>query len=313
VVGLGKQFRKLEAVRQLTFGVRPGECFGLLGVNGAGKTTTFRMLTGEEVPSRGGASILGHPLRSARRRFLGRVGYCPQADAILPQLTGRELLRLMCRARGVAPRALEDEVHRWSRFFGIQELIDRQSGGYSGGNKRKLNVAMALVGDPPVVLLDEPSTGVDPVARRNLWTIIRRIQRNGQAVVLTSHSMEECEALCDRLAIMVNGQFQCFGSSQHLKSRFAQGFTVLARLQGEDVARRVKAWVGERLPGVTVQDEYTGFIHFHVARVWAWSQLFRVMESARRELPGLEDYTVSQTSLEQVFLSFARQQDGALR
>jgi ABC-type multidrug transport system ATPase subunit len=90
------------------------------------------MLTGEEVPSQGGASILGHPLRSARRRFLGQVGYCPQADAILPQLTGRELLRLMCRARGVAPRAVEDEVHRWSHFLGIQELVDRQSGDYSG-------------------------------------------------------------------------------------------------------------------------------------------------------------------------------------
>lgn len=114
--------------------------------------------------------------------------------------------------------------------MGIQEYIDRASGSYSGGNKRKLNVAMSLVAEPPIIFLDEPSTGVDPVARRNLWKIIQRIQAAGQSVILTSHSMEECEALCDRLAIMVNGQFQCFGSVPHLKNKFALGFTILAKL-----------------------------------------------------------------------------------
>ena len=114
--------------------------------------------------------------------------------------------------------------------MGIQEYIDRASGSYSGGNKRKLNVAMSLVAEPPIIFLDEPSTGVDPVARRNLWKIIQRIQAAGQSVILTSHSMEECEALCDRLAIMVNGQFQCFGTVPHLKNKFALGFTILAKL-----------------------------------------------------------------------------------
>ena len=120
---------------------------------------------------------------------------------------------------------------RWTNFLGIQEYIDRASGSYSGGNKRKLNVAMSLVAEPPIIFLDEPSTGVDPVARRNLWKIIQRIQAAGQSVILTSHSMEECEALCDRLAIMVNGQFQCFGSVPHLKNKFALGFTILAKLK----------------------------------------------------------------------------------
>ena len=225
------------------------------------------MLTGDEVASDGSASILGHQLDLNRRSFLSQIGYCPQFDSIIPQLTGRELLRLMCRVRGVAPHAIEAEVERWTDFLGIQEYIDRQSGSYSGGNKRKLNVAMSLVGEPPIVFLDEPSTGVDPVARRNLWSIIGGIQkmmiivmiilvmitttggiqRNGQSVVLTSHSMEECEALCDRLAIMVNGQFQvvivtmmmmrmlivhfqCFGSSSHLKNKFGKGFTILTKI-----------------------------------------------------------------------------------
>ena len=146
---------------------------------------TFRMLTGDEVASDGSASILGHQLDLNRRSFLSQIGYCPQFDSIIPQLTGRELLRLMCRVRGVAPHAIEAEVERWTDFLGIQEYIDRQSGSYSGGNKRKLNVAMSLVGEPPIVFLDEPSTGVDPVARRNLWSIIGGIQKNGQSVVLT--------------------------------------------------------------------------------------------------------------------------------
>ena len=146
---------------------------------------TFRMLTGDEVASDGSASILGHQLDLNRRSFLSQIGYCPQFDSIIPQLTGRELLRLMCRVRGVAPHAIEAEVERWTDFLGIQEYIDRQSGSYSGGNKRKLNVAMSLVGEPPIVFLDEPSTGVDPVARRNLWAIIGGIQKNGQSVVLT--------------------------------------------------------------------------------------------------------------------------------
>ena len=123
------------------------------------------------------------------------------------------------------------EVDKWTRFLGIEEYIDRASGSYSGGNKRKLNVAMSLVAEPPVIFLDEPSTGVDPVARRNLWKIIQQIQAAGQSVILTSHSMEECEALCDRLAIMVNGQFQCFGTVNHLKNKFALGFTILTKLK----------------------------------------------------------------------------------
>jgi len=271
VFGLQKKFRRLEAVKELSFGVKSGECFGLLGINGAGKTTTFRMLTGDETASKGNASILSTQLNSSRRKFLQQIGYCPQFDSIIPQLTGKELLTLMCRVRGVQPHRVEREVQRWTHFLGIQEYIERESGSYSGGNKRKLNVAMALVGEPPLIFLDEPSTGVDPVARRNLWKIIKKIQMNGQSVVLTSHSMEECEALCDRLAIMVNGQFQCFGTNNHLKNKFAQGFTILTKLKASagaeaseddtaskdaENANQLKEFVSANLTNVEVKDEH---------------------------------------------------------
>ena len=333
VFGLKKKFRHLAAVKDVSFGVKTGECFGLLGINGAGKTTTFRMLTGDETPSTGEAEILSTNLGSARRKFLSQVqtffftfssliifaqiGYCPQFDSIIPELTGRELLSLMARVRGVQLDRVAEEVDRWTQFLGIQEYIDRASGSYSGGNKRKLNVAMSLVAEPPVIFLDEPSTGVDPVARRNLWRIIQRIQAAGQSVILTSHSMEECEALCDRLAIMVNGQFQCFGSVPHLKNKFALGFTILTKLKlgaSEDAddsqIASLKDFVSSNLPNVEVKDEHKGYIHFHVqSPVTPWSTLFRVMEDAKTEMtPFLEEYSISQTTLEQVFLNFAKKQ-----
>merc|ERR1712029_140541 len=166
-----------------------------------------------------------------------------------------------------------EEVDKWTQFLGIQEYIDRASGSYSGGNKRKLNVAISLVAEPPIIFLDEPSTGVDPVARRNLWKIIQQIQSAGQSVILTSHSMEECEALCDRLAIMVNGQFQCFGTVPHLKNKFALGFTVLTKLrvsghseeseEGDQTMSTLKDFVISNLTNVEVKDEHRGYIHFH--------------------------------------------------
>ena len=176
--------------------------------------------------------------------------------------------------------------------MGIQEYIDRASGSYSGGNKRKLNVAMSLVAEPPIIFLDEPSTGVDPVARRNLWKIIQRIQAAGQSVILTSHSMEECEALCDRLAIMVPGG----GPSDDMDDLQA--------------AASLKDFVESNLQNVEVKDEHKGYIHFHVqSPSTPWSTLFRVMEDAKKEMtPTLEEYSISQTTLEQVFLNFAKKQ-----
>eukprot|EP00095_Tigriopus_kingsejongensis_P011912 maker-scaffold111_size354240-snap-gene-2.29 protein:Tk11912 transcript:maker-scaffold111_size354240-snap-gene-2.29-mRNA-1 annotation:"atp-binding cassette sub-family a member 3" len=275
VSNLQKSFGKFVAVDELSFGVHKGECFGLLGINGAGKTTTFRMLTGDEEVDSGRAFLGGQSLLSNRRQFLRQIGYCPQFDSIIDVLTG-------------------------------------------GGNKRKLNVALALMGSPSVLFLDEPTTGVDPVARRRLWDVIEAIRKRGQSIVLTSHSMEECEALCQRLAIMVNGQFQCLGTSSHLKSKYAQGFTILLKLNTRDiegssgeVMARAKDFVMSSLLLVSIKDEHKDYVHFHVSHTETkWEQLFQTMEDLKALLGEsvVEDYSVSQTTLEQVFLSFAKQQ-----
>ena len=174
------------------------------------------------------------------------------------------------------PNQIEEEVNHWISEVGIEEYADRKCATYSGGNKRKLNVAQALVADPPIVFLDEPSSGVDPASRRKLWNIIRRVQKNGQAVILTSHSMEECDELCTRLGIMVNGQFQCFGPTRYLKQKFGQGFTILTKLntqqqnnyESSSTMESFKEHVIDQFDGCEVKDER------QVNIVWSYDESF---------------------------------------
>ncbi|KXZ53111.1 hypothetical protein GPECTOR_7g1001 [Gonium pectorale] len=214
----------LVAVRGLWLGVPAGECFGLLGVNGAGKTTTFRVLTGEVLPDAGDAAVGGHSVRTHLAAARRQLGYCPQFEALPGAMTGREVAAMYARLRGVPEPCVGPLVSRLLTRLGLGAAADTACGGYSGGMRRKLGVAVALVGDPRVTALDEPSTGMDPGARRGLWSCLRsEVLGAGRSVLLTSHSMEECEALCGRLTIMAAGRLRCLGSPQHLKGRFGGG------------------------------------------------------------------------------------------
>ncbi|XP_008296944.1 retinal-specific ATP-binding cassette transporter-like [Stegastes partitus] len=221
----------IPAVDRICVGVSPGECFGLLGVNGAGKTTTFKMLTGDIDVTSGEASVAGHSILTDILDVHQNMGYCPQFDAIDELLTGREHLHLYARLRGV-PESEISRVAEWAiQKLGLSEYAGRSAGTYSGGNKRKLSTAIAMIGCPALVLLDEPTTGMDPLSRRFLWNSIMSVIQDRRAVVLTSHSMEECEALCTRLAIMVNGSFKCLGTIQHLKYKFGDGYVVTMKIR----------------------------------------------------------------------------------
>jgi len=237
VKDLSKSFGKLipiQAVNRLSFGVHKEECFGLLGVNGAGKTTTFRMLIGDETVSDGNAWIDYLDLRNNMKDFQKQIGYCPQFDALLDKITGRETLYLFARLRGMPESTICSYVNDLVKMVDLGKHVDKCTETYSGGNRRKLSLAMALCAAPPVIFLDEPTSGVDPSARRKIWSTLAYMQENHKsAIILTSHSMEECEALCSRIAIMVNGEFKCLGSVQHLRSKFGQGFTVMAKLKRE--------------------------------------------------------------------------------
>ncbi|XP_075638014.1 ABC transporter A family member 1 isoform X1 [Castanea sativa] len=210
------------AVQSLTFSVQAGECFGFLGTNGAGKTTTLSMLSGEESPTDGTAFIFGKDIRSNPKAARQHIGYCPQFDALLEFLTVREHLELYARIKGLPEYRIDDVVMEKLLEFDLLKHADKPSFSLSGGNKRKLSVAIAMIGDPPIVILDEPSTGMDPLAKRFMWEVISRLstRRGKTAVILTTHSMNEAQALCTRIGIMVGGRLRCIGSPQHLKTRF---------------------------------------------------------------------------------------------
>ncbi|KAH6817747.1 ATP-binding cassette A1 [Perilla frutescens var. frutescens] len=218
----GKQLGPKIAVHSLTFSVHEGECFGFLGTNGAGKTTTLSMLSGEEYPSDGTAYIFGKDIRSNPKAARQHIGYCPQFDALLEFVTAREHLELYARIKGVPEYELENVVMEKLMEFDLLKHADKPSYALSGGNKRKLSVAIAMIGDPPVVILDEPSTGMDPIAKRFMWEVLSRLstRRGKTALILTTHSMNEAQALCTRIGIMVGGKLRCIGSPQHLKNRF---------------------------------------------------------------------------------------------
>lgn len=311
--GLEKQYSQgsfrppVRAVDGLWLGIPEGECFGLLGVNGAGKTTTFSMLTGETMPNEGSAYICGHSMQREMAKARQLVGYCPQFDALAGTLTGREVLRMYGRLRGVPSQYLEPMVDNLLQRLGLGQYADRVCDSYSGGNKRKLSVAIALVGDPPAVLMDEPSTGMDPGAKRFLWDLIQKqVVDAGHTVILTSHSMEECEALCTRIGIMTAGRLRCLGTVQHLKNRFGAGYCLDMRLQPARIEDAV-AFLQRQCPTAQLLNRTADRLSFSIPQQGLdLPALFAAVESNRSTLQ-IEDYSLSQTTLEQVFVALAQQ------
>ncbi|XP_046904791.1 phospholipid-transporting ATPase ABCA1-like isoform X1 [Hypomesus transpacificus] len=301
--------KKVPAVDRVCVGVPAAECFGLLGINGAGKTTTFKMLTGDIAVSGGEAFLNGYSIRTQMRDVHQNMGYCPQFDAINDLLTGREHLEFYARLRGVAEKEVAMVAEWGIQKLGLLKYSNKSAGTYSGGNKRKLSTAMALIGCPPVVFLDEPTTGMDPKARRFLWDCILSVIKEGRSVILTSHSMEECEALCTRMAIMVNGRFVCLGSIQHLKSRFGEGYTLIVRVGGSPpTLAPVEEFVQDTFPGSVLKEKHHNTLQYQLPHSeGALATIFSQFTTHQERL-AVEDYSVSQTTLDQVFVNFAKHQ-----
>ncbi|XP_068958059.1 phospholipid-transporting ATPase ABCA7 [Petaurus breviceps papuanus] len=235
------------------------------------------------------------------------MGYCPQFDAITELLTGREHLEFFSRLRGVPEGEVAQVAQLGLTRLGLLQYADQPSGGYSGGNKRKLSTAIALVGGPPVIFLDEPTTGMDPRARRFLWNSVLGVVKEGRSVVLTSHSMEECEALCTRLAIMVNGRFRCLGSAQHLKNRFGEGYTVSLRVPTSHPGP-AQDFVEASFPGAVLKEHHGCLLRYQLPT--GHCPLARLFSELATHSPrlGIEDFSVTQTTLDQVFVYFAKDQ-----
>jgi ATP-binding cassette, subfamily A (ABC1), member 3 len=205
-------------------------CLLFSSPTGAGKTTTMQMLTAEFPPTSGDATLSGFSIATEPQKTRRRIGYCPQFDAHFAQLSGRNHVELYASIKGIPAEFVKEAAANKLKEVGLSEYdSDRLCVNYSGGMKRRLSLACATIGQPQIVFLDECSTGVDPVARREIWQLVSDmvsggIEQERASVILTTHSMEECEALCPRIGIMANGRLRCLGSAQHLKNKFGQGF-----------------------------------------------------------------------------------------
>lgn len=321
VNGLTKVYseKKFKAVDQLSFVVDKREFFGLLGVNGAGKSTTFKMLTGELRPTNGNSYIGSYDVDSQRGQYLKQIGYCPQQDALIDNLTGYEMLELFARLRGIPEDKIHPAVEDTLDKLGLKRISLIDCNNYSGGNKRRLSVGMALIGAPEVVFLDEPTSGVDPRSRRRLWsTLIEFQQLTKSAIVMTSHSMNECECLCDRVAIMVGGQFKVLGSIQYLRTKLSQGFSLVLKLKPDNLkqlkdltksSEQIHDYMKKSFSSseIKLKDLHQTIIQYHIepSKELTWSKMLLQLEKAKTEL-DLEDYQItSDASLESIFLSLA--------
>ena len=334
VLHLTKAFGKTVAVEDVSFGVRRGEVFGLLGPNGAGKSTTIGVIRGDLKPSDNGGDVFIENISVRRKPAQARthLGVCPQFDA-MDSLSVEEHLAFYARVRGVPCVAANVEAVLGA--VGLLAFRRRMGAALSGGNKRKLSLGIALMGNPGVVLLDEPSSGLDVAAKRVLWRTLDAVV-HGRSIVLTTHSMEEADRLCQRAAILAR-RLLTVGSSDELRRRHGRRYYVHVLLRSAhhtdaDEAERSKAWVLETFPGAEIEgDVFYGQLRFSVpvegstasgtapepgpsdvnaisqdppapARRSGIAALFAALERSKAEV-GFDDYSVSQTTLDQVFLS----------
>ncbi len=214
--GLRKSYGALEVVSGVNLAVERGECFGLLGPNGAGKTTTLRLCLGLSVPDAGEIELLGEPVPARAREARAGVGVVPQFDNLDPDFTVAENLLVFGRYFGLSAREVAQRIPPLLEFAGLEGRADARINTLSGGMKRRLTLARALVNDPQLLFMDEPTTGLDPQARHLIWERLRRLTQEGKTLVLTTHFMEEAERLCHRLAIMDRGRIIAEGSPRAL-------------------------------------------------------------------------------------------------
>lgn len=218
VTGLSRQYPDKTAVDNISFSVDKGSIFSLLGVNGAGKTTTIKMLCGLTRPTGGEAYVLSHSIHTELDEVKKLVNISPQDTSVASRLTVRENLEFIAGIYGADRKKQREKADEMIQYFHLQEVADRRAKVLSGGWQRKLSIAMALITEPQIIFLDEPTLGLDVLARRELWEVIRRMKEK-ITIILTTHYMAEAESLSDKVAVMVDGRIKAMGSVEELKEQ----------------------------------------------------------------------------------------------
>jgi ABC-2 type transport system ATP-binding protein len=300
VDGLEKRYKDVQALAGVSFSVRAGEVFGLLGPNGAGKSTTVRILCTLTHPDAGRAEVAGHDVRRESAAVRRAIGYVPQDSGVDQYGTGRENLMLQGHVQGMGGADLKQRVEELLDLVGIADAADRIVKGYSGGMRRRLDIALGLVHRPQVLFLDEPTTGLDPEARVQMWAEVERLASREQlTILLTTHYLEEADQLADRLAIVSRGQVVVEGSPGELKAQLRGDAVTLELANGRIAhARRVV----EQLGG-TPENELDGRVL--VSRIENGGRAIPgILAALEREGIGVESVNVSRPSLDDVYLHY---------
>ncbi|XP_032690190.1 uncharacterized protein LOC116853290 isoform X2 [Odontomachus brunneus] len=308
---LRKEYRSVYgtnvAVQNLSFGVQAGKCFGLLGVNGAGKSTTFKMLTTEIIPTAGKIALRGKEIGTGPL-CNGEVGYCPQSDALDGFLTPHQCLTIHAEVCGLSnvPKAVESMLKR----FDLLKYAHRRVDNLSGGNRRKLCAAISVMAPVAVVLMDEPTSGMDPATKSLVARAVRQVTRNQGCVILTSHSVAECEDLCNQVGILARAGLRCIGTPQHLKHKFGEGYVAFLRFSQPVAAADLRRAILKYLPQAMISSRQATAARLLLPRSqdMALSVSFNMLKLLAEELKTT-DYTLTQSSLDQVLVNFSEELD----
>ena len=263
--GLTKTFGERTAVDAINFDVRDGEFFGFLGPNGAGKTTTMRMIAGVSPRTAGTLSILGSDPDTDGPRIRGQIGVVHQQETLDQELTVRENLLVFGRFFGIAHKEIAERADQLLELFQLSDRAKDQVEPLSGGMKRRLSIARSLINAPRVLMLDEPTTGLDPQARHLLWDALQRLKRAGTTIVLTTHYMDEADVLGDRIGIMAKGKMMCLGTSLFLKKRFGAGYKITMVKATKQPNKVIEPFLRANLGEVNLLSEVSSEITFQVS------------------------------------------------
>ncbi|XP_005402165.1 PREDICTED: ATP-binding cassette sub-family A member 6 [Chinchilla lanigera] len=303
--------KKKLATRNISFSIKKGEIFGLLGPNGAGKSSSIRMIAGITKPTAGEVELQGCGSVLGEEGELKFLGYCPQENVLWPRLTVKEHLETYATVKGLRKGDAAIIISRLMNAFKLHEHLNVPVGRLAAGTTRKLCFVLSILGDSPVLLLDEPSTGIDPAGQHQMWQAIRMCVKNtDRAVLLTTHYLAEAEALCDRVAIMVSGRLRCIGSVQHLKRKFGKDYILELQVKEASQVPLVHTEILKIFPQAAQQERYSSLLTYKlpVGDVYPLSQAFHKLEEVKCSF-SLEDYSLSQCTLEKVFLELSKEQE----
>jgi len=310
IVNVSKKFDDLKAVDNFNWDLFGNEIFCLLGHNGAGKTTLINMISGIYAPTDGDIFYKGKSIVTDKNYLFENIGVCQQEDILFEYLTVAQHLQYMCEIKG--SKANVDEISDLIKKIGLSEKAAALSKTLSGGQKRKLCAALALIGNSKIILLDEPTSGMDPISKKGLWDFLKNYHKN-KIILITTHSLDEAEYLGDKIGIMSDGQFICCGTSSYLKSKYPCGFNINLLINSKVFNEQKKREIYEKIknyePNAQIKVASKSVFSINIqSNNTHIPEMFQLIENSKAEY-GIEDYTVASTSLEDVFLKINNKSD----